>query len=124
MTIETFPKPIRQTIMVADLKCYMCGAIVGSIESDQEPEPHAARARPRAVRFRKTGQNEMLPVLDWRHLRCDRCSGPTYLDEPDIIVRRIEEYDWMDERPRRGRPPKRLVEERRRQRERLDSQAA
>lgn len=124
MTIDTFPKPSRQTILVADLKCYMCGAVVGSIESDQEPDPNATAARSRGVRFRKAGQKDMLPILDWRRLRCDRCGGPTYLDEPDIIVRRVEEYDWMDERPRRGRPPKRLVEERRREREHLGSQAA
>jgi hypothetical protein len=76
------------------------------------------------VLFRKVGEQQALPLLDWRRLRCVRCSGPTYLDEADIVTRRFEEHNWLDERPRRGRPPKRLVEERRRQRELLGSQAA
>jgi hypothetical protein len=38
----------------------------------------------------------------------------------------MESYNWLQERPRRGRPPKRVVEERRREREllELDSEAA
>ena len=63
-------------------------------------------------------------VLNWRRLRCDRCGGPLFLDESDVVTRRYEEYNWLDERPRRGRPPKRLIEERRRERELLESQAA
>ncbi len=39
-------------------------------------------------------------------------------------LRRYEDYNWLDERPRRGRPPKRLIEERRRERELLESQQA
>jgi hypothetical protein len=57
-------------------------------------------------------------------MRCDRCAGPLFLDEQEVVTRRYEEYNWLDERPRRGRPPKRLIEERRRERELLESQAA
>ena len=57
-------------------------------------------------------------------MRCDRCHGPIFLDDTDVVTRRHEEYNWLEERPRRGRPPKRLVEERRRQEALLDSQAA
>jgi hypothetical protein len=119
-------KPIRQTVLVADLKCYLCGAISGAIESEQPEDGQAARvARPsHNVRFRPAGASESLPLANWRNIQCARCGGPTFLDEPNIIVRRIEEYNWLDERPRRGRPPKRLVEERRRERELLDAQAA
>ena len=28
-------KPMRRTFFVADLKCYMCGSVAGSIESEQ-----------------------------------------------------------------------------------------
>ena len=49
---------------------------------------------------------------------------PLILDESDVVTRRYEEYNWLDERPRRGRPPKRLIEERRRERELLESQQA
>jgi hypothetical protein len=114
---NTHTKPVVRTYLVADVKCYLCGAISGSIESEQRPFP-------RSVLLRKVGEQQALPVLDWRRLRCVRCQGPTYLDEADVVTRRFEEHNWLDERPRRGRPPKRLVEERRRERELLGSQAA
>ena len=107
----------RQSILTADVKCYLCGTVSGTIESERQPLP-------RSVRFRRAGDKDALPVLDWRRLRCDRCSGPTYLDDATVVIRRNETVDWFEERPRRGRPPKWLVEERRRQRELLESQAA
>jgi hypothetical protein len=122
MTVETYSKPIRQTVYVADLKCYLCGSVTGAIESDQPLTGRASERRP--VLLRQPGQNQPVEVLDWERLRCARCGGPLYLDESDVITRRIDEYNWVDERPRRGRPPKRLIEERRREREMLESQAA
>ena len=74
--------------------------------------------------LRQPGETKMTPVDDWRRLRCVRCAGPLFLDESDVIIRRTDAYNWLDERPRRGRPPKRLLEERRRERELRDSQAA
>ncbi|MDQ3811302.1 MAG: hypothetical protein M3336_13525 [Chloroflexota bacterium] len=121
MTSAPYDKPIRQTFYVADLKCYLCGAVSGSIESQQALAPDR---RPEPVLLRRPGQTNGAPVPDWRRLRCDRCGGPLYLDERNVITRRVDEYNWLDERPRRGRPPKRLLEERRREREFLDQQAA
>jgi hypothetical protein len=125
MTSETHgvSKPLRQTVLVADLKCYLCGTISGAIESEQ-PEDAQAPKPARSVRYRPAGATESVSMTNWRSIHCARCGGPTYLDEPNIVVRRIEDYNWLDERPRRGRPPKRLVEERRRERELLESQAA
>jgi hypothetical protein len=114
-------KPARQTILVADLKCYLCGSVSGSIEHEQAAAPRRGASGP--VLLRRPGQQQPIRLADWRRLRCDRCGGPLFLDETDVIVRRTEDYNWTDERPRRGRPPKRLVEERRRARE-LDPQAA
>jgi hypothetical protein len=116
-----YAKPIRQTVFVADLKCYLCGSVFGSIEGQQ---PLTATASARPVLLRQRGQAQPVELLAWQRLRCDRCSGPLFLDETDVITRRIDEYNWLDERPRRGRPPKRLVEQRQRERELFDSQAA
>jgi hypothetical protein len=116
MTTET-SKPSFRTYLVADVKCYLCGSVSGVVESDRQPMP-------RGVMYRKAGEDQAAPIVDWRRLRCERCQGPIYLDDADVITRRTEEHNWLEERPRRGRPPKRLVEERRRQQERLDSQAA
>ena len=110
-------KPVIRTLVVADVKCYLCGTITGTVESDRKPLPTS-------VLFRKAGAEVAVPILDWRSLRCARCAGPIYLDDADIVVKRVESYNWGDERPRRGRPPKRLVEERRRERELMESRAA
>jgi len=115
-------KPQRRTFFVADLKCYMCGSVAGSLESEQSFAAAAAAGSPAFLRA--AGHEQAVQVPNWKRLRCDRCGGPLFLDEADIVTRRYEEYNWLDERPRRGRPPKRLIEERRRERELLESQAA
>jgi hypothetical protein len=100
----------------------MCGSVAGSIESDHSFTEAAVARRP--VVLRRAGlPQQAVPVLDWRSQRCDRCGGPLFLDEVEAITRRFEEYNWLDERPRRGRPPTRLIEERRRERELLDAAA-
>jgi hypothetical protein len=117
-----FNKPERRTYYVADLKCYMCGSVAGSVESER---PFTSVPAPGdAVSLRQPGSEHAVQVGNWHKLRCDRCGGPLFLDETEVVTRRYEEYNWLDERPRRGRPPKRLIEERRRQRELLESQAA
>src|SRR6185436_19698422 len=99
-TPPVFEKPIRQTIFVADLKCYMCGTVSGSIESEQSLT--AAARGPRPVLLRRAGESSVTQVADWRRERCIRCHGPVYLDESDVVVRRLDPYNWLDERPRRG----------------------
>jgi hypothetical protein len=122
MTSESFSKPEQRTFFVADLKCYMCGSVTGSIESEQSLTAAAPTLPP--VLLRQPGSPHAVQVLNWQRLRCDRCGGPLFLDEPDVVTRRYESYNWLDERPRRGRPPKRLIEQRRRERELLESQQA
>ncbi len=120
----TFSKPVRHTYFVADLKCYLCGSVTGSIESEHALTAGAGGSQP--VQLRQPGQATAVQVQDWTHLRCSRCAGPLFLDDTDVITRRTDDYNWLEERPRRGRPPKRLLEERRLERELLeaDSQAA
>jgi hypothetical protein len=125
MTTQTFEKPVRHTFFVADLKCYLCGSVAGTIECEQTLTPAGKSASP--VSLRAPGATKPVQVANWRTLRCVRCAGPLFLDESDVVTRRTDEYNWLDERPRRGRPPKRLLEERRREREQRelrDSQAA
>ena len=116
MSSETFSKPQRRSFFVADLKCYMCGSVYGSIESEQSLTAAPGIVRP--VLLRQPGHDQPVQAVNWKHLRCDRC------DETDVVTRRYDNYNWLDERPRRGRPPKRLIEERRRERDLLESQAA
>jgi hypothetical protein len=99
----------------------MCGSVAGSIESEQS---FTGIGLGNPVLLRQPGREEAVQVANWRRMRCDRCGGPLFLDETDVITRRYDEYNWLDERPRRGRPPKRLIEERRRERELLEAEAA
>ena len=123
MTPEIHAKPIRRTFFKADLKCYMCGSVAGSIESEQPFTDAAVAHRPVLLRRYGPAQSPV-QVQNWRTQRCDRCGGPVFLDEVVEITRRYEDYNWLDERPRRGRPPKRLIEERRRERELLEAEEA
>jgi hypothetical protein len=111
---QEITRPEIKTYTVADVKCYLCGTITGTVESEQQPIG-------RLVTFRRPGDNPNVgTVLDWHKLRCSRCDGPIYLDDSHIVTTRVEHYNWLEERPRRGRPPKRIVEERRRERELLE----
>lgn len=103
--------------MVADVKCYLCGAICGSLESERGSLASAAT-------FVAAGGRQGIDVPDWRTLRCARCGGGVFLDDPTLVQRRIERYTWRDDVPRRGRPPKWLSEQRRRERERQGQHAA
>src|ERR671936_389923 len=92
MSPETYTKPIRRTFFKADLKCYMCGSVAGSIESEQS------------------------------FLEAAQTHPPLLLRRAGMPQQALQVYNWLDERPRRGRPPKRLIEERRRERELLNAE--
>jgi hypothetical protein len=63
---------------------------------------------------------EPSPIRSLTELRCARCNGSVYTD--DFEVRHVyPKVDFLDDRPRRGRPPKRLVELRRAQENALKS---
>jgi hypothetical protein len=89
-------QPIIRTFLLAELKCYMCGASAGSFEHEQgNVRGHMA-----------------LQSVSRR--RCQRCGGSLYVDQLETVDRRFEPVEWEDEGPRRGRPPKWLVEQRKR----------
>ena len=103
-----------RTAYLAELQCFLCGSLAGSIESDRKPLPpygiwHPASGGP-AQR-----------VADWRSLRCNRCGGALYAENVEAVLRHDEAEELRREAPRRGRPPKWLVEERRRMRDATES---
>jgi hypothetical protein len=103
--------PIIRTYVLVDLKCYMCGATAGSIERERG-------SKDSTVAIERGGQVGMIGASETSRLRCPRCGGSVYVDQVEIVDRRIEPLEWEDDGPRRGRPPKWLVEQRRRKRER------
>jgi hypothetical protein len=113
-----YPQPIIHTYLVGDLVCHLCGTTAGSIESERRPLPPT-------VRFTPVGASRPLALLDWRRLRCPRCRGGLFVENLDLVRRRVEPLNvFEEERPRRGRPPKWLVEKRRRERQLLEQPAA
>jgi DNA-directed RNA polymerase subunit RPC12/RpoP len=89
-------QPIIRTFVLSELKCYMCGATADTVEHEQGD------------------MAGYMKVQKASRLRCPRCGGSLYIDEVDRIDRRFEPVEWEDDGPRRGRPPKWLVEQRRR----------
>ncbi len=93
-------------VHLVELKCLACGRAIGMLE---------ARCCPCVgpVLFQAAGTHTLVSVADWRRLRCAVCGGNVYADEEDTT--RVypglskEELDI----PRRGRPPKWLVAQRR-----------
>jgi hypothetical protein len=89
-----------------DLGCLLCARTIGTFETRRWPwfgpvvlrPPHEAPA---------------VSVANWSRLRCLTCGGNVYPDE----VRTVKHYPFVClddlELPRRGRPPRWLVEQRR-----------
>jgi hypothetical protein len=103
-----------RTAYLAELQCFLCGSLAGSIEVDRKPLP------PNGV-WHPVGGGRARRVADWRSLRCARCGGALYAENVEAVVRHEEGEELRREAPRRGRPPKWLVEERKRQREAAES---
>jgi hypothetical protein len=102
-----------RTVYLAELQCFLCGALAGTIESNRKPLPAYGIWRPT--------EGPAQRVADWRSLRCHRCGGGLYTETIEVVVRQDESDELRREAPRRGRPPKWLVEERRRQRDAAES---
>jgi hypothetical protein len=98
------------TVYLAELQCFLCGTQAGSIESDRKPLP------PYGI-FHPADGTRTQRIADWRSLRCNRCGGALYTENVEAVIRHAEADELRREAPRRGRPPKWLVEERRRARD-------
>jgi DNA-directed RNA polymerase subunit RPC12/RpoP len=77
--------------VTADVKCYYCGHVSGQIVGERE-HPERGRFEPRP------GFKGELPVPGQR-IRCERCSGPVYLEDASPI-----ELPFIRRRPHRARP--------------------
>jgi DNA-directed RNA polymerase subunit RPC12/RpoP len=90
----------------AEVRCFHCGHTSGAIRRDQGVP--GARAY-----FHAADGSHVAEVRSLTQLRCMRCSGSVFIDEFETryVYPKVDFLD--DDKPRRGRPPKRLVELRR-----------
>jgi hypothetical protein len=86
----------------AEVKCYYCGKLAGLLSQEDSP----ARGWPV---FLSSEGRLTAPVTNLAALRCRYCQGPLYAEEMETVSRYIRGTQPF-ERPRRGRPPKRLLE--------------
>lgn len=95
--------PSSQQVIVADIECLLCARPIGTAKADHWPPSGP-------VLFRAVGSSTFSSVPTWS-LRCAICGGNTVATELTIRRVRIEPpFDWLAERPRRGRPPTSLAQ--------------
>jgi hypothetical protein len=95
----------RRTRLIIELSCVLCGRDLGVLESDAWPAYGA-------VVLRRKGFEPVM-VADWRRLRCAVCGGAAFpVEITSRLVRTEKPLDWDEDKPRRGRPPKSVVEAR------------
>ena len=97
----------RRTRYIAELQCFLCGTPAGIFESDRKPLPAYGFWHP-------ASGNAAQAINDWRQLRCTRCGGALLAESIETVAEPDSDDELRREIPRRGRPPKWLVEERRR----------
>jgi DNA-directed RNA polymerase subunit N (RpoN/RPB10) len=100
----------RKDWVQADLRCLMCGRVVGRLVGPlpTDADRRALTARPpQFAAFRPA--NTSVPavrLVGGEQFRCTTCGGGVIMDELETFSTYDDIDDELDERPRRGRPPK------------------
>lgn len=96
----------RRRLVRAEVRCHLCAELRGVLEVS------ADSGDPSPTRLIGPGGSAGARV-GWAGLRCLRCgSRSLFLDQCETVVQRQEKVDWSLERPRRGRPPRWLLDAR------------
>jgi DNA-directed RNA polymerase subunit N (RpoN/RPB10) len=100
----------RKDWVQADLRCLMCGRVIGRVvgplPTDADRRTLAGRP-PQFAAFRPA--NTSVPavrLIGGEHFRCTTCGGGVIMDELETFSTYEDIDEDLDERPRRGRPPK------------------
>ena len=102
----------RKDWIQADLRCLMCGRVVGRLVGALPTGDAARRAMagkpPQFAAFRPADASLPAVRLAGReHFRCTTCGGGVIMDELETFSTYADvDDDPEEERPRRGRPPK------------------
>jgi hypothetical protein len=94
-------------VFVAEITCLLCGRETGTAIAECWPPTGP-------ILFQPPDAQKVTVVRAWWRFRCAVCGGNTAVDEISTRMVRLEPaIDWREVRPRRGRPPKWLLEQRR-----------
>ena len=101
----------RKDWVQADLRCLLCGRIIGRLVGPLPPgdpanrslagrPPHFAAFRPADTR------TTAVRLSGGEQFHCTTCGGAFIMDEVETFSTYTDIDDELDQRPRRGRPPK------------------
>lgn len=101
----------RKDWIQADLRCIMCGRVIGRLvgplpagdltkRSLAGRPPHFAAFRPTDSRVPATR------LVGGENFHCTTCGGAVIMDELETFSTYADIDDELEQRPRRGRPPK------------------
>jgi len=96
-------RPRTQRVIVVEVTCLLRARPVSTATADRWPPGGSVLLQP-------TGAPGVRPLTAWWRLRCPVCGGNTAASGLVVRTTHLEPpTDWQKERPRRGRPPKRLA---------------
>jgi DNA-directed RNA polymerase subunit N (RpoN/RPB10) len=101
----------RRDWVQADLRCLLCGRVVGRLVGPLPNTDEARRAqagrRPQFAAFRPADSSvPAVRLVGREHFRCTTCGGGVIMDELETFSTYAAIEEELESRPRRGRPPK------------------
>jgi hypothetical protein len=100
----------RKDWVQADLRCLMCGRIIGRLVGPLAPGDPVTRSpgtRTQFAAFRPADSRiPAVRLMGGEQFRCTTCGGAVLMDEVETFSTYADVDDDHEERPRRGRPPK------------------
>ena len=101
----------RKDWVQADLRCLMCGRIIGRLVGPLpagDPSKRSLAGRPpQFAAFRPAdARAPATRLVGGEHFRCTTCGGAVIMDELETFSTYADTDDEFEDRPRRGRPPK------------------
>jgi DNA-directed RNA polymerase subunit N (RpoN/RPB10) len=101
----------RKDWVQADLRCLMCGRVIGRLVGPVPAGDPATRSLggrpPQFAAFRPADAHVPAVRLEGgEQFRCTTCGGAVMMDEVETFSTYADIDDEIEDRPRRGRPPK------------------
>lgn len=124
MSVEGMePNPARHTYLLsvnmvgrsdwvqADLRCMMCGRVIGRLVGPLpagDPSTRSLAGRPPHFSAFRPADTSVPAVrlVGGEQFRCTTCGGAVIMDELETFSTYTDLGDEVEERPKRGRPPK------------------